>query len=158
MWASRRAPRPALGTGGPGERHVQGNGSNPADLGNGSRFVTAMLKNTGQTTFALKGGNAQGGGLTTRITGAARGYAPMRQEGSIVWAPAGDNSNGASVVLRGRADGRLPDRRDDDAVQANIVSAGYSGGSGVGPGGTITVPGGKCVDVAATTRVATARR
>jgi hypothetical protein len=128
----------------------QGNGSNPADLGNGSRFVTAMLKNTGQTTFTLKGGNAQGGGLTTRYNGPLPGgYAPMRQEGSIVLGTGGDNSNAdVGSFFEGVLTAGYPTDAADDAVQANIVSAGYSGGSGVGPGGTITVPGGKCVDVA----------
>src|ERR1700757_1784690 len=42
-----------------------GNGPNTANDGNNSDFVTAMLKNNGQTTYALKGGNAQSGGRRT---------------------------------------------------------------------------------------------
>src|ERR1700755_3375185 len=45
-----------------------GNGSNP-NPGNNSAFVTAVLKNNGQTTYALKGGNSQSGGLTTWYNG-----------------------------------------------------------------------------------------
>ena len=32
-----------------------------------SKYVTAMLKNNGTTEFALKGGNAQSGNLTTLL-------------------------------------------------------------------------------------------
>jgi Alpha-L-arabinofuranosidase B, catalytic len=42
-----------------------GNGSNTANLGNSSAFVTALVKNNGTTTYAIKGGNADSGGLTT---------------------------------------------------------------------------------------------
>ena len=45
-------------------------GNNATNTGNASRFVTAMLKNNGQTTYALKGGNAQSGTLTTWYSGA----------------------------------------------------------------------------------------
>jgi hypothetical protein len=47
-----------------------GNGPNTANAGNGSNFVTAMLKNNGQTTYALQGGDATTGGLSTWWEGA----------------------------------------------------------------------------------------
>jgi non-reducing end alpha-L-arabinofuranosidase len=130
----------------------QGHGSNTANLGNSSTFVTALLKNNGQTTFALKGGNSQSGGLTTWYNGAlpAGGYTPMHQEGSIVMGTGGDNSN-ASVgsFFEGVMTAGYSTDAADNAVQANIVAAGYSGSSGGGGiGGTITGPGSKCVDVA----------
>ena len=56
-----------------------GNGSNTANDGNSSAFVTALVKNNGTTTYAIKGGNAQSGGLTTWYSGALPnlgGYAP----------------------------------------------------------------------------------
>src|SRR6185295_8598436 len=43
----------------------QGNGSNTGNTSVPFNFVTAMLKNNGPTTFALKSGNAQSGGLAT---------------------------------------------------------------------------------------------
>ena len=55
------------------------NGSNTANAGNNSAFVTAVLKNNGQTTYALKGGNSQSGGLSTWWNGALPtrgGYQP----------------------------------------------------------------------------------
>jgi hypothetical protein len=130
-----------------------GNGSNTANAGNNSDFVTALLKNDGQTTYALKGGNAQSGGLTTWWNGAlpsSGGYTPMHQEGAIVLGTGGDNSN-ASVgsFFEGVMTAGYPADAADNAVQASIVSAGYSGASagGTPPAGTITGPGGQCVDV-----------
>src|SRR6201996_2325739 len=76
-----------------------GNGPNTANDGNGSNFVTAMLKNNGQTTYAIKGGDATTGGLSTWWEGALPdigGYTPMHQEGGIVLGTGGDNSNGSS--------------------------------------------------------------
>ena len=37
----------------------------PTTAGNKSAFVTALVKNNGTTTYAIKGGNADSGGLTT---------------------------------------------------------------------------------------------
>src|SRR6202050_4402005 len=70
-----------------------GNGNNPDNLGNSSTFVTALVKNNGTTTYAIKGGNAESGGLTTWYNGALPdlgGYAPMHQEGAIVLGTGGD--------------------------------------------------------------------
>jgi hypothetical protein len=130
-----------------------GNGPNTANDGNSSDFVTALLKNNGQSTYALKGGNAQSGGLTTWWNGALPnlgGYTPMHQEGAIVLGTGGDNSN-ASVgsFFEGVMTAGYPTDTADNAVQASVVSAGYSGASagGTAPAGTITGPGGQCVDV-----------
>src|SRR6185312_4553216 len=62
----------------------QGNGSNTADASTPFNFVTAMNKNNGQNTFALKTGNSQSGGLTTQYNGTLpnggySGYIPMKQ-------------------------------------------------------------------------------
>jgi len=117
-----------------------GNGSNLANKGNGSNFVTALLKNDGQTTYALKGGDSQSGGLSTWYSGALPnlgGYTPMQQEGGIVLGTGGDNSN-ASIgsFFEGVMTAGYPSDAADNAVQANIVSAGYAGSSGSsGPSG-----------------------
>ncbi len=130
-----------------------GNGPNTANAGNSSNFVTALLKNNGQNTYALKGGNSQSGGLSTWWSGALPnlgGYTPMHQEGAIVLGTGGDNSN-ASVgsFFEGVMTAGYPTDAADNAVQANIVAAGYSGASGGGtaPAGTIAGPGGQCADV-----------
>ena len=130
-----------------------GDNANPANTGNNSAFVTALLKNNGQNTYALKGGNAQSGGLSTWWSGSlptVGGYIPMHQEGAIVLGTGGDDTN-ASVgsFFEGVMTSGYPTNQADDAVQANIVSVGYSGATGGGapPAGTISAPGGQCVDV-----------
>ncbi|GAA2515572.1 hypothetical protein Ahu01nite_080650 [Winogradskya humida] len=131
------------------------NGSNTANLGNNSTFVTALLKNNGQTTYALKGGNSQSGALSTWWNGALPnrgGYMPMQQEGSIILGTGGDNSNrNRGTFFEGVMTSGYPTDAADNAVQANIVAAGYSGQTlaPTAPQGTVTGPGGKCVDVAA---------
>ncbi|MEE4545934.1 arabinofuranosidase catalytic domain-containing protein [Streptomyces sp. V4-01] len=131
------------------------NGSNTANKGNNTPYVTAMLKNNGQTTYAIKGGNSQSGALSTWWSGALPtrgGYRPMQQEGGIILGTGGDNSNrNRGTFFEGVMVAGYPTDAADNAVQANVVSAGYSGQTNVpnGPQGTITGPGGKCVDVAA---------
>lgn len=131
------------------------NGSNTANAGNKSAFVTAVLKNNGQTTYALKGGNSQSGGLTTWWNGALPtrgGYRPMQQEGGIILGTGGDNSNwNMGTFFEGVMVSGYPTDAAENAVQANVVSVGYSGETNVpnGPQGQITGPGGQCVDVAA---------
>ncbi len=95
----------------------------------GTTFVTDMGTSDGQHTYAIYQGNAQSGTLTT--TGAIplpSGYQPMRQEGAIILGIGGDNSNWAKgyffegVMTRG-----MPNTQAMEAVQRNIVAAGYSG-------------------------------
>jgi hypothetical protein len=131
----------------------QGAGANSTEAPNNSQFVTALLKSNNQTTFAIKGGNAQSGSLSTWYNGAlpSGGYTPMHLEGAIVLGTGGDNSN-ASIgsFFEGVVTSGEPTDAADNAVQANIVAAGYSGNSGGSPqssGGTVTLPGGQCVDV-----------
>ena len=131
------------------------NGSNTANLGNSSPFVTAVLKNNGQTAYALKGGNSQSGGLSTWWSGALPnrgGYLPMHQEGGIILATGGDNSNrNRGTWFEGAMVAGYPTDAAENAVQANVVGVGYAGQTNVpnGPAGTVTGPGGKCMDVAA---------
>jgi hypothetical protein len=107
-----------------------GNGSNTNNRGNSSAFVTALLKNNGQNTYAIKGGNAQSGSLTTWYSGAEPnlgGYSPMHQEGAIVLGTGGDNSDGSvGSFFEGVMTSGYPTDAADNAVQANIVSVGYS--------------------------------
>jgi non-reducing end alpha-L-arabinofuranosidase len=97
-------------------------------------YVTAMLK--GETDgFALKGANAESGTLTTEFNGPRptlssivgnTSYQPMRKQGAVLLGTGGDNSNGGQgdfyegVMTMGIAADSV-----DDAVQANIVAAGY---------------------------------
>ncbi|AMM21462.1 alpha-L-arabinofuranosidase [Frondihabitans sp. PAMC 28766] len=122
-----------------------------ANTGNSSPFVTALLKNNGQNTMALKGGNSQTGSLSTYYSGnLPSGYSPMHQEGSIVLGTGGDNSNrGTQTFYEGVMTAGYSTDAADNAVQSNIVAQGYSAVStGGGPGSEMVGPGGKCVDVA----------
>jgi hypothetical protein len=107
-----------------------GNGSDTSNAGNSSAFVTALLKNNGTTTYAIKGGNSQSGSLTTWYNGALPnigGYTPMSQEGAIVLGTGGDDSNGSDgSFFEGVMTSGYPTDAADNAVQANIVSVGYT--------------------------------
>ena len=110
-------------------QYLGGDGSNPADTGNSSDFVTAMLANNGQTTFELEGGNGQSGGLTTYWDESLpSGYAPMDQEGAIVLGTGGDNSHSdIGSFFEGVITSNVPSQAAENAVQANIVAADYAG-------------------------------
>ena len=115
-----------------------GDGTNINNKGNSTEFVTALIKNNGQNRYAIKGGDAQSGRLTTWYDGLEPnrgGYAPMHQEGAIVLGTGGDNSNGSvGSFFEGVMTAGYPTDAADNAVQANIVSVGYSKSSGNLPG------------------------
>ena len=102
-----------------------GNGSDPSNKGNSAAFVTAVLKNNGTTTYAIKDANAQSGGLTTEYSGPLPdigGYTPMHQEGAVILGTGGDNSNGSDgSFFEGVITAGYPSDATDNAVQANIV-------------------------------------
>jgi non-reducing end alpha-L-arabinofuranosidase len=106
------------------------NGSDLNNKGNKSAFVTALIKNNGTTTYAVKGGNAQSGGLTTWYNGSLptsrAGYKPMHQEGAVILGVGGDNSNkSVGTFFEGVITAGYPTDAADNAVQANIVAARY---------------------------------
>jgi len=107
-----------------------GNGNNPNNRGNASTFVTALVKNNGTTTYAIKGGNADSGGLTTWYSGSlptTGGYEPMHTEGAIILGTGGDNSNSsAGSFFEGVMTAGYPTDAADNSVQASIVSVGYA--------------------------------
>jgi non-reducing end alpha-L-arabinofuranosidase len=114
------------------------------------RFTTAVVK--GQPgNWEIRGGNAQSGGLSTFWNGARpSGYNPMHKEGAIILGIGGDNSKGsAGTFYEGVMTSGFPSDATENAVQANIVAAGYSPSSG-GGGATGTIVSGvnssKCVD------------
>jgi hypothetical protein len=88
-----------------------------------------MLKNNGTTTYALEDGNAASGGLTTEYAGPLPdigGYTPMHQEGSVLLGTGGDDSNGSDgSFFEGVITAGYPSTTTDNAIQANIVAAGY---------------------------------
>jgi hypothetical protein len=91
-----------------------------------STYVTAIV--IGRSgTFALKGGNAQSGTLTTMYDGARpNGYTTMKKQGAIILGMGGDNTDGAQGnFFEGCMTSGASSTATDDAVQANIVAAGY---------------------------------
>jgi hypothetical protein len=93
-----------------------------------SKFATFILKGFSGDRIALKFGDAQQGALTTQYDGSrADNGSPMHKQGSIILGTGGDGSawsNGVwyeGVMTMGCPD----DKAVDDAIQANIVAAGY---------------------------------
>jgi hypothetical protein len=112
-------------------------GLNSTDPTINYRYTTAMIKG-GANLWAIKGGNAQTGNLSTFYNGTrpnVTGYNPMKKQGAIILGIGGDNSKGASgTFYEGVMTTGYPSDATDNAVQANIVAAGY------GAGGTTTTP------------------
>jgi hypothetical protein len=100
--------------------------ANPMDTPLTSPYVTAMV--IGRSgSFALMGGNAQTGTLTSFYDGVRpNGYNPMKKQGAIILGIGGDNTASAQgnfyegIVTSGAASTATA-----HAVQANIVTAGY---------------------------------
>jgi hypothetical protein len=106
-------------------------------------YVTAILKGlsakdcpaglTSSGCFALKAGNSQSGTLqwkwdaTTSNYGARPpGYSPQKKQGAVILGTGGDGSNtGVGIWFEGAMTMGAPPDATDDAVQANIVNAGY---------------------------------
>lgn len=97
------------------------------------KFVTAMLKG-GSTSqahvdghYTIKGGDSQTGGLTVFYDGARpEGYSPMKKQGAIIMGIGGDNSDrGVGTFFEGVMASGFTTDATDDAIQANIVGAGY---------------------------------
>jgi hypothetical protein len=115
------------------------------------RFTTAVVK--GQPgNFAIRGGNAQSGGLSTFWNGGrpTPNYNPMHKQGAIILGIGGDNSKGAQgTFYEGVMTSGFPSDATENSVQANIVAAGYNtGGGGGGATGTVVsgVSSSACMD------------
>ena len=98
-----------------------------------SAYVTAVLKNNGTTEFALRGGDATSGKLGTYYKGGLPGgWSPMKKQGAIVLGSGGDcckPGGGANLSDGTFYEGCIvtgyPLDATEDAVQANVVTAGY---------------------------------
>jgi hypothetical protein len=118
-------------------------GNNPADPSISYRFVTAIVKGEANQ-WAIRGGNAASGSLSTFYSGVRpAGYNPMHKEGAIILGTGGDNSDGAQgTFYEGVMTSGYPSDDTENAVQANIVAAGYSTSTSSSGGGTTTQPSG----------------
>ncbi|MDH6222549.1 arabinofuranosidase catalytic domain-containing protein [Streptomyces pseudovenezuelae] len=115
------------------------------------RYTTAIIKG-GPNHWAIRGGNAQSGALSTFYDGPrpnVAGYNPMRKQGAIILGIGGDNSKGAQgTFYEGVMTSGYPSDATENAVQANITAAGYGNSSGgSGTGALHAVGAGKCLDV-----------
>ncbi|KAF5310905.1 hypothetical protein D9619_008236 [Psilocybe cf. subviscida] len=120
------------------------------------RFVTAVVK--GQPgNWAIRGGDAASGPLSTFWNGVRPHgkYNPMSKEGAIVLGIGGDNSNRAQgTFYEGVMTSGFPSDATENAVQANIVAAGY-GAAALTSGPALTV--GSSISFRATTACCTTR-
>src|SRR5690242_2727596 len=105
---------------------------NAGDPSISHRFLTAIIKGE-PNHWAIRGGNAQSGGLSTFYNGVrpnVAGYNPMKKQGAILLGIGGDNSNGAAgTFYEGVMTSGYPSDATENAVQANITAAGYNSGS-----------------------------
>ena len=112
------------------EDGVYAGGSTAAPATNTSlvaNYVTAMLKGPSGNRFVLKGGDAAAGALATKYDGTRpAGYSPQKKQGAIILGIGGDNSHtGEGTFFEGCMTSGVPSDSVDDAVEANIVAAGY---------------------------------
>ena len=99
-------------------------GNTPLD----ADFAVAMAKGNGGAGFALKGGDAQAGGLRTLYDGARpkRYGKTMKLQGAIILGIGGDNSHGAvGTFIEGAITTGYTTDEVDDEVYANIVAVQY---------------------------------
>jgi len=112
------------------QNNTNKNQNNPTQT---STYVTAVLKNDGKTEFALRGGDASAGGLSTYYKGGLPGgWSPMKKQGAIVLGSGGDcckPSGGANLSAGTFYEGCIvtgyPSDATEDAVQANVVASRY---------------------------------
>jgi hypothetical protein len=116
------------------------------------RYTTAMIEG-GANQWAIVGGNAQSGGVSTFYSGPrpnVSGYNPMHKQGAIILGIGGDNSDGVDgTFYEGVMTTGYASASTEAAVQANIVAAGYGSGGSSGGGSTgalHAVGAGKCLD------------
>jgi hypothetical protein len=102
-------------------------GLNSGDPTTDYRFTTAMIEG-GANQWAILGGNADSGSLSTDFSGVRpSGYNPMKKQGAIILGIGGDNSDSsAGTFYEGVMTSGYPSASTEAAVQANIVSVGYA--------------------------------
>jgi hypothetical protein len=96
------------------------------------RFVTGAVNGGGGNNWEIWGGNAQEGSLKPFYKGIRPGslendyYYPMHRKGAVQLGNGGDNGNGSSgTFYEGVMTSGYPAEATIEAVQANIVAAGY---------------------------------
>ena len=127
-------------------------GYNANDPSVNHRYLTAIVKG-GANQWAIRGGNAQSGGLSTFYSGQrpnVSGYNPMHKEGAIILGIGGDNSKGSAgtfyegVMTSGYPVGRHRERRAGQHHRGRLRRRRRTGASS---GPLHAVGAGKCLDV-----------
>jgi hypothetical protein len=91
-------------------------------------YATAFLKGPSGNHFTLKGGGSDSTALITMWDSVrpSPGYSPKKLQGAIILGTGGDGSNGGTgTFFEGAMTMGNPPDAVDEAVQANIVGAGY---------------------------------
>jgi len=112
--------------------YMSNTGPNPRSTqGISYPFVSAWEKNNGTTNFTLKYGDANSGGLTTEYSGSLpNGYNPMHMEPDILLGVGGDNSDWDNgLFYEGAILSGYPSDATENAVQAELTTVGFAGGS-----------------------------
>ncbi|CAH0050782.1 unnamed protein product [Clonostachys solani] len=137
------------------DSRVSVNPSNPSIT---SRFVTAVVKGNNNNQWAVRGGDAVSGSLSTYYSGIRPtngDYNPMQKEGAIILGIGGDNSNWAQgTFYEGVMTTGYPSDDTENRVQADIVAAKYAIGT-MNSGPALTV--GSTITLRATTSCCTTR-
>jgi hypothetical protein len=99
----------------------------PTNISLNFDYVTAIVKGNSGNYFAIRGGSAQSGSLINLYAGQRpSGYNPMKKQGAIVLGTGGDNSwTDRGTFFEGCMTTGYPPDTTENAVQANIVAAGY---------------------------------
>jgi uncharacterized protein involved in high-affinity Fe2+ transport len=103
-------------------------GANQATISNEQgTFLSAWEKNNGTSNFTLKYGNGQQGGLTETYSGPLPAGYQMQLQPAVELGTGGDNSVwGDGEFFEGAVTAGYPSDATENAVQADIVAAGYS--------------------------------
>ncbi len=90
-------------------------------------YVTGMVKGYSGNRIVLKAGDAQSGVLAIGYDGARpTGWSPQHKQGAVELGTGGDGSSGGcGIFFEGAITSGVSSDAIDDAVQANIVAAGY---------------------------------
>ena len=106
-------------------------------------YVTGMLKSS-TTTYTIRAGNAQSGTLKTMWDGNLP--APEHLQGSLILGIGGDNSgSGVGTFYEGAMTSGRPPDTTEDAVQRNIVAAGYGQTTAIKPDPNEMTPSQMCL-------------
>ena len=90
-------------------------------------YVIGTLKSKTDDWWSLRGGDANNGTLKTMYSGAhVKGWYPKKLEGAVLLGVGGDNSHtGVGTFFEGAMIIGCPTDAVENAVQANVVAAGY---------------------------------